>query len=335
MDNAGRMDRVRACYASLGQREWNRLDNPADGAIELELTQRALLRHLTNEERILDVGGGPGRYAIWLAERGHHVVLADLSPELLAIGRERSRTAGVGLEDIRQADARDLSQWPDASFDVVLELGPFYHLQSQSDRDGAAVEAARVLRPGGLLFAAFMPRLAFLRRTMALPDERHRLLDREWIERLLKSGAFDNDVGGRFDNGYGARPEEIDPYLRKHGFHQLELIAAEGLTTGIQAAVAGLTDPSLHSAALDLIERTASEQSILGLANHLLYVGRRSPTVSQQGSVDCGCRNQFETATKMSSIRTHPVHLGEPLLCIEDGLHEKPRPTWRMSDFCG
>jgi ubiquinone/menaquinone biosynthesis C-methylase UbiE len=270
------MDRVRAYYAAFGDREWSRLGNPADGAIELELTQRALVRHLGGTERVLDVGGGPGRHAIWLAQRGHHVVLTDLSPEMLAIGRGHAASAGVALEDVTEADARDLSHWTDASFDAVLELGPFYHLQSLADRDLAAVEAARVLRPGGLLFAAFMPRLLFLRRTIAVPDEQHRLLERSWIEHLLRSGAFDNDVVGRFDHGYGARPEEIAPFLAKHGFDQLELIAAEGLTTGLQEVMSGLTDPALKSAVLDVIELTASEPSILGLASHLLYVGRKS-----------------------------------------------------------
>lgn len=276
------MDRVRSYYAAFGEREWNRLDNPADGAIEFELTQRALRRHLAGKERVLDVGGGPGRYAIWLAQLGYKVVLTDLSPELLAIGRDRVAAAGVGLEDITEANARDLSHWPDASFDVVLELGPFYHLQSQADRDSAADEAARVLRPGGLLFAAFMPRLLFIRRTMALPDEQHRLLNPEWVDGLLRSGAFDNDIVGRFDHGYGARPEEIGPFFTEHGFDQLELIAAEGLTTGLQHVITGLTDPALKSAAFDVIERTASEPSILGLASHILYIGRRSAPVTRQ-----------------------------------------------------
>ena len=274
-DNRNLMDRVRSYYAAFGEREWNRLDNPAEGAIEFELTQRALTRHLVGDERALDVGGGPGRYAIWLARRGHRVVLTDLSRELLAIGRDRVRDAGVEVEDIREADARDLSHWSNATFDVLLELGPYYHLQAVSDRDAAAAEATRVLRPGGLLFAALMPRLGFLRRTMALPDEQHRLLDQQWVDRLLRSGAFDNDVAGRFDHGYGSRPEEIAPFFSRHGFDELELIAVGGATAGIQEAIANLLDPSLRSAALDIIENIASEPSIFGLASHLLYVGRK------------------------------------------------------------
>ena len=130
-----RKDRVRAYYASFGEREWQRLTNPDDGAVEFALTKRLLATHLPPSGRVLDLGGGPGRYTIWLAERGYQVVLADLSPELLAIARTQIAAAGIGqqVEAIVEADACDLSRWPDASFDAVLCLGPFYHLPDPAD----------------------------------------------------------------------------------------------------------------------------------------------------------------------------------------------------------
>jgi 2-polyprenyl-3-methyl-5-hydroxy-6-metoxy-1,4-benzoquinol methylase len=77
---------VRAYYESFGQREWERLD---DGAVEFIVTLRAIESYLPAGAGVLDIGGGPGRYSLWLAERGHHVVLADLSPRLIAIARDR------------------------------------------------------------------------------------------------------------------------------------------------------------------------------------------------------------------------------------------------------
>ena len=122
-----------------------------------------------------------------------------------------------------------------------------------------------------------MPRLTFLRRTMAIPDERHRLADPAWVARLLEDGAFDNDIPGRFDHGYGARPEEIEPFLAEHGFSGLELLAVEGFSIGIAGHFAEMAadQPDLYAAALDLVEAMAGERSAMGLAVHLLYVGRR------------------------------------------------------------
>ena len=50
---------------------------------------------LRSNTRILDIGGGPGRYSVWLAQQGHQIVLADLSPELLRIAQEKITEADV------------------------------------------------------------------------------------------------------------------------------------------------------------------------------------------------------------------------------------------------
>ena len=120
------MEEVKAYYAGFAEREWARLDNPADGQVEFAVTCDVLTRHLPVGARVLDLGGGPGRYAIWLAEHEYRVTLADVSPELLAIARERIDVAGVEVQAIVEADARDLAAWADVSFDAVVCLGPFY-----------------------------------------------------------------------------------------------------------------------------------------------------------------------------------------------------------------
>ena len=271
---------VRAYYDSFGEREWMRLTRSEDGAVEFAVNSRAIAAHLPPGARVLDVGGGPGRYAIWLAQRGHRVVLADLSPELLVIAREQVAAVGVGtlVEEIVEADACDLSRWPDGSFDAALALGPFYHLPDPADRERAAAELARVLRPGGLAFVALMPRYAFLRRTLAVPDERRHLSQPEFVERVLERGVFINDVPDRFTGGYGVRPGEVAPFFERHGFAMLALLASEGIIPDMQSQLSELAvcDPDAHQAMLDVVLRTASDPSILGLSNHLLYIGRKT-----------------------------------------------------------
>jgi S-adenosylmethionine-dependent methyltransferase len=274
------LDAVRAYYARFAGREWERLSNPNDGVIEFTLTCRALLRHLPKSGTILDLGGGPGRYAIWLAERGYRVVLADLSPGLLELARERIDKAGVGerVKAIVVADARDLSQWKDTSFDAVLALGPFYHLPVQADRVSAATELVRVLKAGAPGFVALMPRYALLRRTMVIPDERKHLLQDDWLERLMTDGAFENDNPGRFNYGYGVRPEEVAPFFEHYGLDTLELLGIESLSVGIEEQLARLADdaPDVYQRVIGLLDEAASDPGILGLCGHLLYIGRKS-----------------------------------------------------------
>jgi SAM-dependent methyltransferase len=272
-------DAVRAYYASFGEREWQRLTNPDDGAVEYALTKKLLATYLPPSGRVLDLGGGPGRYTIWLAERGYQVVLADLSPDLLAIARTQIAAAGVDqqVEAVVEVDACNLGRWPDASFDAVLCLGPFYHLPDPTERARAAQELARVLRPGGIAAVAFMPRYALLRRTLALPDERQHLTDSDWLERLLQHGVFQNDVPRRFTHGYGVQPAEIEPFFAQYGLQMLTLAASEGIAGGIQAEVAEMiaADSDLRDCVLDILVQTATDPSILGMVSHLVYLGQR------------------------------------------------------------
>ena len=279
-------DAVRAYYAGLGEREWARLDNPDDGAVEFAVTCHALSTYLPPHARVLDIGGGPGRYAIWLAQRGHRVSLADLSPEQLSIARTKIGQSGVEamVEEIAVADARDLSYWADNSFDAVLSLGPFYHLPDPNDRNRAASELHRVLRVGGTAFVSLMPRYAFLRRTLDIPDERRHLAQPDFMERLLKDGVFINDVPGRFTDAYGVLPEEVSPFFERHGFTTLALLSAEGIAANSQRALSELatSEPAIYQAASDVIIQTAGDPSILGMANHLLYAGKRIGASSEK-----------------------------------------------------
>jgi SAM-dependent methyltransferase len=105
-------DDVRAYYQGCGDREWARLAT-AEGSVEFAVTTHAIAAYLPPGTRVLDIGGGPGRYSLWLAERGHRVVLADLSPELLAIARDKvaASAAGALVEEMVEADACDLGRW--------------------------------------------------------------------------------------------------------------------------------------------------------------------------------------------------------------------------------
>ena len=200
-------DPVRAYYQTRGESEWHRLDNPYEGLVEREMHVRALSRWLPPGGRVLDVGGGPGQWTIWLLRRGHRVVLGDLSPRMLEIARRELATAALAAEQVIELDARDLSQFPGGSFDAVLSMGPLYHLTSAADREVAVREALRVLRPGGLLFATVMTRYVWSLAAL-LEAGTARIAE---VRRTLDDGIYRNPQPGRFTEAYLFRSEDITP----------------------------------------------------------------------------------------------------------------------------
>jgi SAM-dependent methyltransferase len=95
--------------------------------------------------RVLELGCGPGRNAVWLAQQGCRVDALDLSAAALAWGRERAADAGVDVNFVET----DIFAWTAAEpYDVVVDSGCFHHLPPHR-RVSYRQLLGRTLRPGG------------------------------------------------------------------------------------------------------------------------------------------------------------------------------------------
>ena len=144
---------VRTHYNADPQKEWDRLQKRTP--YEKYITVRMMERYIRPGGSILDIGGGPGQYAIHFARQGHAVTLLDLSDENVRFAKKKARQYGVRITAL-QGNALDLSRFPDDAFDTVFLMGPLYHLMREENRLQAVREAKRVLKPGGYLFCSFI-----------------------------------------------------------------------------------------------------------------------------------------------------------------------------------
>jgi S-adenosylmethionine-dependent methyltransferase len=259
---------IRRYYDQGTEQEWERMERHRT---EFAVTMRALAGHLPPPPaRVLDCGGGPGRYAIELARRGYDVTLFDLSPACLRLAEKKAAEAGVALASYVQGTATDLSCFPDEAFDAVLLMGPLYHLLAEEERRQALAETWRVLKPGGTLFAAFISRYAALR-DAAAHDPAWLLKDTNLAETILTIGHLPY---GRKDSRFVAHlahPTQVGPLCQSLGFQILTVLGVEGLVSMIEDKVNALSGKAWDMW-VNLNYRVAPDPSLHSAVEHLLVV---------------------------------------------------------------
>ncbi|MEY9956704.1 class I SAM-dependent methyltransferase [Streptacidiphilus sp. MAP5-52] len=153
----GSAEAVRALYDRWTDHEEARLVKDVPGRVAFEVHRRFLARHLPRGARVLEIGAGPGRFTVALAELDARLVVADLSSAQLERNHAFVSAAGAepAVEWRVQADIRDLSAFPDGSFDAVVAFGgPLSYTFEQADQ--AMSELVRAVRPGGVVLASVM-----------------------------------------------------------------------------------------------------------------------------------------------------------------------------------
>jgi ubiquinone/menaquinone biosynthesis C-methylase UbiE len=257
--------------------EAGRLRGGAEGELEYVRTQEIIRRYLPPPPGvILDVGGGPGAYALWLAEAGYEVHLVD--PVWLHLDQAREASAAqpmTPIQSIRLGDARALESEND-SVDTVLLLGPLYHLPERVDRIAALSEAFRVLKPGGMLFAVGISRFASTLSGLIdgfLQDEAFF----EIAKRDVRDGQHRNptEKASYFTTSFFHHPDELEAEIQETGFEVKFLLQVEGAAVFLQDLGEQWTDPVLRERILETVRWLEAEPSTLGVTGHLLAVASK------------------------------------------------------------
>lgn len=259
-------------HYELGE-ERDRLDTPF-GTVEFERTLEVVLRHLPiPPASVADIGGGPGRYSLWLARAGHAIWHRDLVPlhvkQLDADARREGLRISAAVGDARSLDLSD------RSVDAVLMLGTLYHLPKRSDRLQALREARRVVKPGGPVFVAAISRWApRLHGEIALRlGERYPAI-REQVDQVERTGTLTPLFPGSF-SGYCHRPLQLRAELRSAGLDVVDLVSLEGIAFALADLDERTSNPRAHAALMDAARALERVPELLGIGPHLVATGRR------------------------------------------------------------
>lgn len=152
--------RVRGYFDRFAEAEWTRLTDTPNGRVSLEVHKQVLAEFVRPGDQVLEVGAGPGRFTIELAQLGAHTLVTDISPVQLdlnieKVGATAAEASVVGRELL---DITDTSRFADDSFDVVVAFGgPLSYVFEHADDAFAGL--LRITRPGGYVLSSVMSTL--------------------------------------------------------------------------------------------------------------------------------------------------------------------------------
>lgn len=246
--------------------EDSRLVRSRHGQLECFTTMTHIHKYLKTGMKILEIGAGTGRYSIALARDGYDVTAVELVSSNLKVLKKNAK----GVKNIKayQGDALDLSRFDDEAFDMVLVLGPMYHLYTREDQLRAINESLRVCKKGGILMFAFLPvhNMIF---DYAFGDNCIREAIEENFTEDFKPRQFPEQKFTGFEIA------DFKALFKKLAFKPMSLVSTDGYMT-VEESREGF---NLSDEDFEFFKKyhlaTCENPTLQGLSNHLLYIGKK------------------------------------------------------------
>lgn len=249
--------------------------NKGLGVFEFERVKSLIEKHLNNSPcKILDVGGGTGKYAEWLAKKGHEVHLIEPVDKHLLTAQSRSNSLKNKFS-VHKGESRSLD-FSSNYADVIILHGPLYHLQKQEDRALTIQEAKRVLKKDGILLAFAINNTAS---TIAglLSGLIHKKSFLEMCKLELSSGIHNppEDFPWLLAEAFYHKPEKLREELIREGLVPSDAYAVEGAIWLDKDFFSNMQNAKRRCNLMELLEATENDKSLLPFSPHYMISAKK------------------------------------------------------------
>lgn len=241
--------------------EDERLSSQA-ASVEYLTTLSFINRYLRDGSKILEIGAGTGAYSLYFSEMGYDVTAVELVSKNLEIMREKADSKNL-FPKMHEGNAINLDFLEADSYDLVLCLGPLYHLASPAEKMKCIDEAKRVCKPNGLIFFAYISNdMVFVTESMYNHD-------------YLNSGLYNPEnfelVGGPF---YFMKPPQMCEFMDAASLKKVHHFAADGLSELLRKNI-NTFDKNQFDTWLRFHMSVCEKPELLGFSNHIVYVTQK------------------------------------------------------------
>ena len=246
--------------------EWNEDDRLLSrfGQVEFLTTIRFIEKYLKPGMKVLEVGAGSGRYSHYFARKGYEVNAVELVERNIEDFKKKT-LPGENIT-IVQGDAVNLHMLKDDEYDIVLHLGPMYHLSTEAERKAAVSEALRVAKSNGIVFMAYilneMTVINYFFRNGHINEDnaRNEIIGSDWrfTENKRKHLAF-------------YRIEDINALMSGFNVNRLHLVGTEMISGAMRELLLSMTDEEFGYYT-EYIYSICERPDMIGLSGHLLDI---------------------------------------------------------------
>ena len=248
------------------------------GIVEFHRTKEILSRYISSGNVIYDIGGGIGLYSAWLAKQGNQVHLIELADSAVEYAKQNMMHDCSFVAETGNALCVNR---PDQSADIILLMGPQYHLRNRADRLKSLSESMRMLKPGGLLVVAGISKFSSTTWAVSVYGEKNNFLDDpiyfKMIEDEMTTGNHirPKEYPTFISEAYFTTAAEMESELKEVGFEVEKSIAVEGCIWFTPHLSEKWQDEASRERLLEIVRISESEPEMMGMSPHFLTIARK------------------------------------------------------------
>ena len=234
--------------------------NTKHGQVEFKTAIHYIDKYIKENDKLLDVGAGTGKYSIYYSTKGYDVTAVELVKHNLKIIEKNNKDIKCIL-----GNAIDLSKLPDNTYDITLLFGPMYHLISYEDKLKALNEAKRVTKKNGYIFISYCMNEYALITHGFINNNIISELDNKRVNKDYKITPKENDLYSF------VRLEDINQLLNDSGLKREVILSQDGPTEYIKKVINKMDDKTLDIF-FDYHLKTCERPELLGSGRHVLDI---------------------------------------------------------------